>query len=116
MFLSFFAYELYQKIIPVNSALAIFACKHQSCTVFFYFRFTVGSETGRCQDIDSVIPFPTGWFKLTLTFSDPDDLKVYFDDTLAITLPPRCGGTFPHDDDEMLVFGRKYIDVNIPLV
>ncbi len=78
----------------------------------YFFRFTVGSETGRCHDIDSVISFPTGWFKLTLTFSDPDDLKVYFDDTLAIALPSSCGGTFPPDDDEMLVFGRKYIDVN----
>ncbi len=49
---------------------------------------------------------------MTLTYSDPNDLKVYFDDTLAIDIPPSCGGTYPADDWENLVFGRKYVDVN----
>ncbi len=49
---------------------------------------------------------------MTMTFSDPDDLKVYFNDNLAIDLPPSCGGTFPPDDDEVLAFGRKHVDVN----
>ena len=78
----------------------------------FCFSFVVGSETRKCVNIASNIPFPTGWFKMTMTFSAPDDLKVYFDDTLAITLPPSCSGIYPADNLATLVFGRKYVDVD----
>ena len=75
-------------------------------------RFTVGSETEKCRNIDSTITVPTGWFKLTMTYSETDLLKVYFDGTLAIGYPPSCSSSNTADDYNLLVFGRKWVNKN----
>ena len=48
---------------------------------------------------------------MTMTFVNPDHLKVYFDDVLAID-PPSCEGPYPPDDQDTLIFGRKYINLD----
>ncbi len=77
-----------------------------------YCRFVVGSDTEVCLNIESTITLPTGWFKLTMTYSETDLLRVYFDDVLAISYPPSCGGDHDVDDFDLLVFGRNWVNVD----
>ncbi len=77
-----------------------------------YCRFVVGSNTVVCLNIGSTITLPTGWFKLTMTYSETDLLRVYFDDILAISYPPYCDGDHDVDDFNLLVFGRKWVNVD----
>ena len=74
----------------------------------FLARVYVVSENKR-QKTD--ITYPSGWFKLTILFSESDDLiKVYMDGTMVVN-QALTSSSFPADFLQQLVFGRRWVNV-----